>query len=53
MAMKDSNSREWIRISDNLRLPSRLLPALKRWVVLGTVSEDESSRLSRHGGGRI
>jgi hypothetical protein len=35
------------------RLPERLLPALKRWVVRGTVAEDESSWLSRQTGGRV
>jgi hypothetical protein len=36
-----------------VRLPQRMLPALKRWVVRGTVAEDETSHLSRHAGGRI
>ena len=36
-----------------LRLPERMLPALKRWVVRSTVAEDETSHLSRHAGGRV
>jgi hypothetical protein len=34
-------------------LPGRMVPSLKRWVVLGDVSADDDVRASRDGGGRV
>jgi hypothetical protein len=51
--MKETTSPEFIWGPGSLRLPERMLPALKRWVARGTLAADESSRLSRGTGGRI
>ena len=50
--MKDITSPEFIWGPSTLRLPQRMLPALKRWVTLGTLAEDEATRISRGTGGR-
>jgi hypothetical protein len=51
--MKVITSPEFIWAEASLRLPERMLPALKRWVALGTVAGDEHARVSRAAGGRI
>jgi hypothetical protein len=33
--------------------PQELVPSLKRWVVLGSVGQDEETWMSRAGGGRV
>ena len=50
--MKEITSPEFIWAEASFRLPERMLPALKRWVILGTVAGDELSRLSRGAGSR-
>jgi hypothetical protein len=51
--MKEITSPEFIWAEASLRLPERMVPALKRWVTLGTVAGDELSRLSRGTGARV
>jgi hypothetical protein len=51
--MKDITSPEFIWAEASFRLPERMLPALKRWVTLGTVAGDHQSRASRGTGARI
>ncbi|MDQ6772154.1 MAG: hypothetical protein M3024_04075 [Candidatus Dormibacteraeota bacterium] len=41
----------WRQASD--RLPERMLPALRRWVTLGTLGPNQETEISRRTGGRI
>ncbi len=51
--MLETTSPELIWLQASLRLPERMVPALKRWVALGTMSGNDETRISRHTGGRI